>query len=281
MYAGYDLCSSVKLTGPSDEYGTQPTIVELPTLNTSHTDFVTVKCQITLPANLSAQDRAYYRPRLRFYLTADGKVCTLRDENNSHPCNSDDHTCAGFNYTYMPDKEEDIETINFAYNVTTIARMNNSVVTCGVLYHRVDCYSQTAAMISIQDGPTCDQSTTTTNAITTTTESATTTESPTTTLPSTTEDETTITSTTPQPADTGEIIVHRTVFVPVVGIAVLVGITLLVANGIQLAVIIKRRASTEVQVSATNGTALEHGTEFDRDLESEENTTTIRNNNTA
>ena len=279
--------------GPSDEYGTQPSIIELPTLNTSHTDFVTIKCQITLPANLSAQNLNYYHPMLRFYLTADGKVCTLRDRNDSHPCNSDDDTCAGFHYTYY--EEEDIKTINFTYHVTTIARMNNSVVTCGVYYRGVgNYYTQTAAMISIQDGPTCGQSTTTTNATTTATESTTTTksstitestESPTTIHPSTTEDETILTtkaSTTPQPtctADTGKFI--ERVFFPVVGIAVLVGITLLVANGIQLVVIIKRRASTEVQVSATNGTALEHGTEFDRDLESEENTTTIRNNNTA
>lgn len=98
---------------------------------------------------------------------------------------------------------------------------------------------------------------------------------------------TTPVSTTSQPTPESEIepfiAVNPKVFYPVVGIAMLVCIILLVANGIQLTTIVKnRRAAREVTISATNSTALdlfsaelEYGTDQNGE-ESEEDT--IQNN---
>ena len=270
------------------KYGTQPYVTELPTLDTNHADFVAISCQITLPADQDPEYINDYSPRLRFYLTTDGKVCTLRPQNHSHPCTDHHDTCAGFNYIYY---EEGTKTINFTFHVFPIARMNNSVITCGVHYRGNDSYTQSALMISIQDGPTCSPFTTTelptmmTNATTKTTESTTTefqttteppTESSTTTKPptitplSTTQNNTKIPNTeTPTipaiacdtPKSTAKAIsMKEDTFFSAVGIVILVGIILLLGNFIQLWVIIKnRRAAAMPAVDLPD----EHGEQND------------------
>ena len=281
------MCSSIILTGPSqgDEYGTQPLVTELPTLDTNHNDFVEISCQITLSANQDPKYIKDYSPRLRFYLTTEGKICTLYPRNHSHPCTDHDDTCAGFDYTYY--EEDGTETINFTYHIFPIARMNNSVITCGVYYRGNDSYTQSAVMISIQDGPTCSPSTTTelpttvTNATTKTTESPTTTEPPKTTEPptitpfSTTEDKTTTPNTesptiqttacdTPH-SITDTITMKEDTFFSGVGIAILVGIILLLANFIQLWVIIKnRRAAAMPAIDLPDERGIQNSITFDQ-----------------
>ena len=241
------MCESITLTGPFDKHGNQPSPVKMLTLDANCSAPVEISCRVTIPADY---DISEFNPRLRLYLR-DGDVCTMLSGSHTHQFD-------GFHYNVSETYDANDTMIHFTYYVTPIiiARMDRSVVTCGIQHRVTQCFTQLAAMISFLDDSTCTTST-----------NATTTSDPTTnTHSSTTED---LDATKPR-----KITMNGSVFFPVVGIVILVGIILLVANGIQLWVIIvimkKRGTATQKadDVSATNPIALDPDTEIGCNVDS-------------
>lgn len=142
---------------------------------------------------------------------------------------------------------------HYTFNITVNPRLNRSIITCGAGYpyqYQVGnkyCYTASAALITLRDNIPCD---------TTTTETPVTPES----------------TTTPKVNSVEIISMNKEEFFPVVGIVVLVGVALLVANVIQLWVIVRNRRTitrtTVDNVSAMNGIALELGTDMEYDVDS-------------
>lgn len=286
------MCASTNITlkGPLNEHGNEPLFPTLLPLDADYAGLVVISCQVTTPADVSND----FNPRLRFYLPRDAKVCTLRSVNGSHELF--DGPCHGFNYTYDEKhtyyEEKGVTTKSFTYHVIPIARMDQSVVNCGVR-HRVftGCFGNVAAVISFQDGSTCS---TVTNAISTTIDPATTTTTnnlPTTTPHSTTTPEAntpTVTcacTTTPRSTTTPEVVTPTTTiagpgaismkkdtFFSAVCIIILVGSILLLANFIQLWMIIRRRRLAATAIDEHRGSTLDqhHINADQRDIELEE-----------
>ena len=281
--AGDDVCGSLSVAGPFDEHGNDSPITELLPLYVNGTAPVVISCRVTTNQSLDG-----INPRLRFYLTRDGAICTLRSGTGSHTCPALDNEYEHFRYEYNQTKGTNV--INFTYYISPIARMDQSVVTCGVEHYRTGahCFGQLAALISFQDGPTCGPrpSTTIIKEMPTITKSPKSTEPPTTTRsPTITEcptntciwpSMTTKISNTETPtisttrtasdtpvstAETDTISVKQDTFFSAVAIIILVGIILVAANFIQMWVIIKfRRAAAP---AAAIDPPDEHGIEFD------------------
>ena len=285
------LCGPAVLKGPLDEDGNSLLRAEANLI--SGDPFVIIKCQL----NRTDSNVTYtYNPRLNIFRTSDGHVLTKRKD-------------------YGVDEDG-----NYVFNISVYAELDKSIVTCGVDYRPSQdqgtsfkyCYTVSAALIILRDNIPCDTSTTaaTSPETTPTTPSTTSSTVPSTTstgkppttklttsstkstsMPNPTETRTPPATTTSQPrVDTDKnIAVKKETFFSVVSIAIVVGIILLVANGIQMWVIIiivkNRKTTKAANVSATNGIALDqhgieieqHGIELDRGLESEDDTT-IQNN---
>ena len=230
------LCGSAVLEGPLHENGSSISRVEA---NLAIGDRIVVKCQLNR-TDLSVT----YNPRLYIHNTIDGSIITIRNNN-----------------TY----DGDGNVRDYVFNISVHANMDKNIITCGVGYLQEtgpkECYSLSAALIILQDIIPCETPTdeTTTKPTTFSTQK-------TTFMPTTYYTET-------PPAIAEEIIAGK-VFFPVVSIAILVGIILLVANGIQLWVIIaimkKRGTATQKadDVSATNPIALDPDTEIGCNVDS-------------
>jgi hypothetical protein len=243
------------VTGPLDENGIVPHYTTLLTVDADYSAPIIIRCQVIIPANVIDD----FSPRLRFYLPRDSSLCIALSGNGSHEGLGYDNECDGFNYTYY--EEKDANTISFTYHVVPIARMDLSVVNCGVKRDSspTSCFGQLAALISFQNGPTCSPPSNTTNETTKIIiePSKTTTQPPKTTPHSMTESKTTIpqaetpiitTTVYPPPPKTDTISMEQDTFFSAVGIVVLVGIVLLSANFIQLYIIIKRRRVTATAI---------------------------------
>ena len=259
---------------------------------------IVIRCQQN-HTDLSVADM--YVKRLRIYFTnvRDDTVALFHDVKPSHQIINEFHS------------ETIGNVIHYTFNITVNPKLNRSIITCGAGYpyqgRKKYCYTASAALIFLQAcvtnttetpvTPVSNTSPTTPKVITTTetpvtnasqiTPKVTTTEtsvtpvfttSPTTPKANTT-NETPVTpvsntsETTPKVNSDG-IILNKEEFFPVVGIAILVGVALLVANVIQLWVIVRnRRTATRTtvdSVSATNDIALqlELGTETEYDVDS-------------
>ena len=113
------------MKGPLDENGEPPARTTLLTLQTSWTDPAVIRCQVTLPDD---GEMHLYNPRLRLYLTDNGRVCELFSHNDSR--SRVDEECEGFHYTYYEHKETNM--MNFSYHILPLSpRINGSVVMCG------------------------------------------------------------------------------------------------------------------------------------------------------
>ena len=219
------VCGSAYLQGPLDEIGSSPILLRKD-VNLSDGNPITIKCQLNR-TNLSVK----YVKKLRIYFT--------------NPRDGEDlfHTLAPGDRKFKNKfYEETVGNItNYYFNITVDPRLNRSIITCGAGYrYQVGykyCYTASAALIILRDDISCHGPTTLT-------------EIPTTPAPNT------------SPTDVQSIIMNKSVFFPVVGIAILVGIILLVANGIQLwVIIITMKTRRTVSISATNGMAHQLGTE--------------------
>ena len=165
------VCASTHITvrGPFDENGNEPSRTTLQRVDADYDSPIVIRCQVTIPANVMNN----FNPRLRFYLPRDSSLCKVPSGNDSHTNLVNE--CGGFNYIYYEDKDATI--INFAYHIIPIARMDLSVVNCGVEYAQPPtfCFGHLAAVISFQDDPTCNPPSSMTNE---TTETGTTTKLP-------------------------------------------------------------------------------------------------------
>ena len=224
------VCGSARLKGPLDENGTSPILLRRVEINLCDGNPIVIRCQL-IRTNLSVN----YVKKLRIYFTS------LRDnEELVHQLGPGD-----WKYQNVFHEEPVGSIINYAFNITVDPRLNRSIITCGAGYQPIPrkayhyCYTGSAVLIILQDSVSC-------NSITTS-------KSPIPLAP--------ITSQIRAVSDKS-IVVNEDIFFPVISTAIVVGIILLVANGIQLWVIIiivkNRRRAKASNISATNGIALAH-----------------------
>ena len=291
-------CGSATLRGPMTEDGVVEPVLRVNASLYSE-DPIVIRCQL----NRTEDPNVHYNLRLKIDFTS-------LDEIQYHKLIPGDPI---FKSAFIP--PEPLGNITY-YDVFINAseRLERSIISCGADYQPTHgmphqhCYTKSVAVIIFRDYDPCDHPTATpaatptippTNSSTSklvTTKRAT---APPVTTPITppttsstdeilttkwamsipTPNKTLATQTGANVSDT-HITMNKREFFLVVGIAILVGITLVVANGVQLWVIIimrNRRANPKVQISATKDAALERDTEMDCGLESEEGTT-IQNN---
>ena len=286
-------CGSATLRGPMREDGVVEPVLRVEASLYSG-DPIVIRCQLSLTADPNVD----YNLRLKIDFTS-------LDEKQYHKLVPGDSI---FESTFLPPSPQGNITYYDVF-INASRRLERSIIACGAEYHDQLCYTKSYAVIIFRDYDLCDHPTDT-SVITPTTPSTNnysstsklvTTNSPTaipvttpitppinsstSELPTTKWDPTSMPNPNKIPATQTGVDAHITMnkreFFLVVGIAILVGITLLVANGVQLWVIIimrnRRRANPKVQISATNDAALERDTEMDCGLESEEDTT-IQNN---
>jgi hypothetical protein len=292
------MCGTATLRGPLREDGQVEQILRVEA-DLYSKDPIVIRCQL----NRTADPSVHYNRFLKIYFTSlDEEEHHILTPNNLNPIFESE-------FHIYPKPLGDIIYYDVYINAST--RLERTIIACGADFGMPpQCYTTSTAVVIFRDYDPCDHPTATpettpttpsTNSSTSTTKWATasTVTTPTTppTISSTSESPTTKWDPTSIPTpiktqttqtgadidDTQRVIMNKKEFFPVVGIAILVGIILLVANVIQLWVIIimrKRRAAAKVQISVTNDVALkQHGIELDHGLESEEDTT-IQNNYT-
>ena len=241
----------------------------------SSTNPIEIKCQLVLPDNQNLMDMTY-NPRLRIYLTSEGQTHLLPGAHSGVE-----------EFKYKLNKSEEANIRNFTFNITANARLERSIITCGVVYHpgggmsSKDCFTGSAALIKFQDYDPCSSTTappttppttplttlpTTPPTIPPTTTSIappiTSTGEPTTTTAFTTDDPKTSTelpstthatemlTTTEATVATGQTgSVKGETFYSTVAVLFAVGIVLLLANIVQMTIIVKRKRVVKVPVS--------------------------------
>lgn len=278
-------CGSATLRGPMEEDRVVKSVLRV---NASfyREDPIVIRCQL----DLTADPNVDYNLRLKIEYTSLDEPRHLWLTNQSSF-----NTLSEGNVIY--------------YNVSINAspKLERSIIACGAevrprgsLGPFQHCYTKSFAIIIFRDYDLCDHPTDTpvitptTSSTNSPTSKLVTTNSPTATpvttpiTPSTVSTSKLVTTetatassvttpTTPPPPNFDPPVPIIEIFSSVTGIAILVGIILLVANVIQLGVIIimrNRRSNPRVQISATNDAALEQqDIEMDCGLESEEGTT--------
>ena len=241
MYMPETLCGPAILKGPLNKKGKSEPLLRVEA-NLPSEDPIVIKCQL----NHTDPDVTYeYNLWLQIYFTS-------LNEEPYHRLTREDQT-----FESKFDIQRVGNIINYSVNISASARLERSIIACAADYQPVHgmphqiCYTESTAIIIFRDYDPCDHPTMAPLVATPITPP-------------------TNFSTTATPLIT----MSQEVFFPVVGIVILVGIILVVANGIQLWVIIimkNRKTTKAVNVSATNGIALaqlstevyyeEHGTD--------------------
>ena len=156
-------CGSAVIQGPLDEQGNPPNGHKMLTIQATSHNHVNVTCQLNIA---SGEPFNGYNPRLRIYFTCDAQVCVLLSQNGSHAQLGEE--CEGITYRYYEKRENGV--MNFMYSIPWIDRLENSVITCGILYHPhgniTQCFKDSAGLVTLKENLTCSLPETTTESTT-------------------------------------------------------------------------------------------------------------------